>query len=195
MIRVVIGAVAAAIAMFFLGFVFFATPLGNIAVGELDDRGAAEVQAALAEYMGDGGTQTVAVPGITGEVQQRMYIDGPTAMIHFNPSGFAVGDTGTMISGFVFLLITALLIGAALYTLSAHVRDFRARFSIAALFIVACSAFMHLGMPVWWHQDWVFHIYLFVTDIVMFGAAAAIIARWFLPSEIRSEDRFGAEES
>jgi hypothetical protein len=193
MIRVAIGSIAAAVAMFIMGFIFYATPLGSIPVGGLDDSGAAAVQQALSQHMGDGDARTVIVPLPEGEAQQRMYIDGPIAMVHFNPSGFAVGDTGTMLSGFIHMLISALLLGAALYALAGHVRDFAARMSIIVLFGLAASCYMHLGMPIWWHQDWTFHIYLFVADAVTFIVGAGIIARWFLPREIASEDRFGAQ--
>ncbi len=194
MFRVIIGAIPAAIAMFILGFVFFGTPLSSVAIGQIDDEGAAVVQSALAETMGDDSARTVIVPSISGEVQQRLYIEGPIAMVHFNPSGSAVGDPSAMIGGFIHMLISSLLLGVALLAVAGETRDFAARLRIGILFALAASVFMHLGMPVWWHQDWAFHIYLFFTDFVMFGAAAFILARWFMPSGTDSDDRFGAEQ-
>lgn len=187
MIRVAIGAVAAAIAMFIIGFLFFATPLGNIPVSQIDDEGAATVQQVLAENMGAGGPATYVVPGINGEAQQRLYIDGPIAMVHYNPNGFALGDTGAMIGGFIQLLITALLLGGVLYGLSGHVRAFGERLKILIGFALAAAVFMHLGNPIWWHQGWLFHGYLFVADLVSFIAGGAIIARWFLPKPAEGE--------
>jgi hypothetical protein len=46
---------------------------------------------------------------------------------------------------------------------------------------------MHLGNPIWWHQGWVFHSYLFVADLVSFIVGGAIIARWFLPKVVEAE--------
>lgn len=187
MIRVAIGAVAAAIAMFVIGFLFFATPLGNIAVGQLDDEGAAAVQQVLAENMGAQGPAAYVVPGIIGEAQQRLYIDGPIAMVHYNPNGFALGDPNAMLGGFIQLLVTALLLGIALYGLSGHVRTFSERLKILIFFALAAAVFMHLGNPIWWHQGWVFHGYLFVADLTSFIVGGAIIARWFLPKQVESE--------
>ncbi|NNC72327.1 MAG: hypothetical protein HKN78_05560 [Sphingomonadaceae bacterium] len=183
MIRVVIGAAAAAVAMFIVGFIFFATPLANIHVDGLEDGEAAAIQSVLSENIGAEGPAAFLVPFPESEAQQRMYIDGPTAMVHYNPNGFAIGDPGSMLGGFVHMLIAAFILGAALFTLSGHVRDFAARMSIAALFIIATGIFMQLGDPIWWHQSWMHHLYVFVANTVMMLVAAFIIARWFLPRD------------
>ena len=193
MIRVIIGSVAGAVAMFVIGFVFFATPLGNIAVKSLGDSEAASIQAVLAETMGEQGDKTVLVPYPEGEAQQRMYIDGPIAMVHYSPDGFAVGGADVMLGGFIHMLVSALILGGALYYLAGHAREFGERMKIVILFSLAASCFMHLGMPIWWHQDWTYHSYLFVADFVSLVVAGGIIARWFLPRDIASDDRFGAE--
>ena len=193
MIRVVIGAFAAAVAMFVIGFLFFATPLGNIPVGQVDDDSAAAIQQTLAEHMGADGPAAYVVPGIIGEAQQVQYINGPIAMIHYNPNGYALGDTNAMLGGFIQLLITALILGFALHALSGHTRDFGDRMKVLILFTLAASVFMHLGNPVWWHQSWTFHGYLFVADLVSMLVGGTIITRWFLPRHVDSDDRFGEE--
>ncbi|MBC2776427.1 hypothetical protein [Parasphingopyxis marina] len=195
MIRVFIGSIAAAVAMFVIGFVFYATPLANIHVGGLGDEEAAAIQSVLAANMDASGADTVLVPYPDGEAQQRMYIDGPIAMIHYNPSGFALGDSGSLVGGFVHMLITAFLLGGALYSLAGHVRDFGARLSIIILFGIAASVFMHAGTPIWYHQDWTYHIYVAIADAVIFIAGGAVIAKWFLPNRIDSDDRFGEEKA
>lgn len=181
MIRITIGSFVAAAAMFVIGFVFFATPLANLHVDGLEDGEAAAVQASLAENIGEAGPAAILVPFPESEAQQRLYLDGPTAMIHYNPSGFAIGDPGSMVGGFVHMLISAFILGGALYALSAHVADFRPRMAIAALFALSAGVFMHLGTPIWWHQSWLHHGYVFVADVTMLLAAAFIFARWFLP--------------
>ena len=193
MIKVLIGSVAAAVAMFVLGFIFFATPLGGIALGTVGDNEAAAIQSVLAANLDPESARTVAVPSGEGSVQQRMYIDGPIATIHYNPNGFAVSDPGVMLGGFIHMLISALLLGAALYTIAGHARLFSQRLAIVALFGIAASFFMHLGNPIWWHEDWTYHIYVFIADAISFIAGGAIIAKWFLPSNVRTEDTFGAE--
>ncbi len=194
MIRVILGSVVAAVAMFILGFVFFAV-LGTIPLSDVGDNEAAAIQSVLASNMDNSGATTALVPSGTGEAQQQMYLSGPVAMIHYNPDGQEIGGASTMLGGFIHMLISALILGGALYTLSGHVRDFVARVSIVALFGIAASVFMHLGNPIWWHQDWLYHGYLFFADAVMFIVAGGIIARWFLPRDKTQADTVGAETS
>lgn len=194
MFKVIPGAFVAAIAMFLLGFIFFATPLSNIHLGGLGDSEAAAVQTALAANMPADGAGTYAIPEPSVSASQsELYARGPIAMVHYNPNGFAIGDTGALVSGFVHMLVVALLLGAALYSLAGHVRDFGARLSITILFALSVSVFTLLGDPIWYHQDWTHHVYRFVANTIMYVVAGAIIARWFLPKDVDSDDRFGEE--
>lgn len=193
MVKVVIGAAVASVAMFILGFIFYATPLGSIPVGSVGDSEAAAIQSVLAGNMDNEGARTVMVPSGEGAVQQRMYLEGPIAMVHYNPEGQEIGGTATMIGGLIHYFISALVLGAALYSLLGHVREFSQRASITVLFVLGASIFMHLGNPIWRHQDWLYHGYLFFADAVVYAAGGLIIARFFLPQGVRTEDTFGAE--
>jgi hypothetical protein len=97
-----------------------------------------------------------------------------------------------MLPGFIHMLVSALILGAALYGLSGRVVAFRERMAVVVLFSLAAGIWMHLGNPIWWHQSWSYHIYIFVADTVSLIVAGGIIARWFLPNG--SEDRASAEQ-
>lgn len=176
--RVIIGAAAAAVAMFVIGFIFFATPLNRLHVGSLDNAQAAAVQQALAANVP--GTGTYHVPSTVTPEQTIMYGQGPIATVHYNIGGFSVADPGVMIGGLVFDFVIALLIGVALLTVADRVQDFASRARLVVVFSVAASAYMHLGGPIWYHHDWGHFIYVFIADAVTFAAAGLIIARWFL---------------
>lgn len=193
MIRVVIGSLVAAVAMFILGFVFYAM-LGGIMVSDVGDSEAAAIQSVLAANMENDGARAVMVPSGEGTVQQRMYLEGPIALIHYNPEGQEIGGTATLFGGFVHFLISALILGGALYSLAGHVREFSQRAAILTLFVLGASVFMHLGSPIWWHQSWLFHGYAFFADAVIYITGGLIIARFFLPRNVRTEDTYGAED-
>lgn len=178
MIRVILGSVAAAVAMFVLGFIFFATPLAKIGIAKLDDSQAAAVQSTLAVHLPHTGTYSV--PGVDTPAQTNMYSRGPIATIHYNTRGFAATDTGSLITGLVFNFIVALLIGLALLGIDIRVADFGSRARTVAIVAVAASAFTHLGEPIYLHHDWPHFIYLFVADSLMLVAGGVIVA-WFLP--------------
>src|SRR5688572_5485871 len=59
MVRVILGSAVAAIAMFIIGFIFFATPLQGLSVARIDDAQAAAVQRALAVNLPRTGTYQV----------------------------------------------------------------------------------------------------------------------------------------
>jgi hypothetical protein len=176
--RVIIGSIAAAVAMFIIGFIFFATPLYKLGTANLDNSQAAIVQQALAANLPDTGTYFV--PGADTPEKTIMYGQGPIATIHYNIGGFPVADPTVLIGGFVFEFFIALLIGLALVTIGDRVHDFASRARLVVIFSIAVSAFTHLGEPIWYHHDWVHFIYLFVADALALSAAGLIIARWFL---------------
>ena len=179
MARVIIGAVVATIAMFFIGFIFFATPLARLSMAKIDDGQAAAVQQALAANLPRTGTYSV--PGMDTRAQTNMFSQGPIATVHYNTGGFAATEPATLVKGMVLNFIVALLIGAALIGIDRRVPDFGSRARVAVIIAVAATAFTHLGEPIYWHHDWGHFIYLFVADSLMLAAAGLIVA-WFLPS-------------
>ncbi|MDB5698446.1 MAG: hypothetical protein JWN69_1250 [Alphaproteobacteria bacterium] len=173
--RALVGAVAAAVAMFVIGFIFFATPLQKIATSSLDDAQAAAVQQSLAANLP--GTGTFYVPGADTRAQSEMYSRGPVATVHYNIHGFAVASSSVMIAGFVHMLIVALLMAAALYLLSRHVVRFADQARIFGLFVVATVAYLRFGEPIWFHQAWQYAIYMFVAECVSLGVAGFVILK------------------
>ncbi len=180
MIRVIIGAVPAALAMFVIGFLFFASGLQNIASRSLDDTQAAAVQQSLAANLPATGTYSVPSPDSSSQ-QTVMYGRGPVATIHYNSKGFAAMDAGALVGGLVMNFIVALLIGTALIGIDRRVPDFASRTKVVGILAVAASIYMHLGEPLYYHHDWGHFIYLFIADAAALIAAGLIIARWFLP--------------
>ncbi len=178
MIRVIIGAAVAAVVMFIIGFIFFATPLGRLSVASLDDAQAAAIQQTLAANLPRTGTYSV--PGMDTPAQTNMFSQGPIATVHYNTSGFAAMDAKSLVMGLGFNFIVALLIGAALIGIDRRVPDFGSRARVAVIIAVAATAFTHLGEPIYWHHDWGHFIYLFVADSLMLASAGVVLA-WFLP--------------
>jgi hypothetical protein len=175
MVRALIGAVAAAVAMFVIGFIFFATPLHNLAVGKLDDTRAAAVQQSLNANVQRTGTYFV--PDSDTPQQSVMYGTGGVATIHYNSGGFAASDTTSMAGGFVHMLIVTLLMAAGLLTLVSYVPDFAVQVKLLVLGSIGAAAFMRLGEPVWYHHDWGHAIYMFVADSISLIVAGIVILK------------------
>ena len=179
MTRVLVGSVAAAAAMFLIGFIFFATPLNLLAYSVANDAQNAAVQTALAANLHETGTYIIPWP-MTAD-GTILYGRGPVATVHYNSMGFSTADMNAMLGGFIHMLVTAVLIAAALSGIAVRVTGFADRARLVVLFSLAASLFMHLGEPIWYHHDWTHFIYLFVADFAMFAVGGLVIAKWFLP--------------
>jgi hypothetical protein len=180
-LRVIIGAIPAAFAMFILGFVFYASGLQRLTIGAVDDVPAAAIQRSLMENLPATGTYTVPDPGESA-AQGVMYGQGSIATIHYNSGRYAVPDTGSLVLGLLLDFIVALLIGAALIGIDRRVPDFASRGKLVVLIAVASAAYINLLGPIFYHHGWAHFIYRFLADAVTLSAGGLIIARWFLSS-------------
>lgn len=179
MVRIVIGSLAGGLAMFIVGFLFFATPLQLIGYSGASEVQNATVQAALAQNLP--GTGTYIVPSPMSAQGAVLYGKGPVAMVHYNSEGFSTSSMAVVVEGLIHEIIVALILGFALLGVAARVTDFASRARLVVLFSVGAAALTVLSDPIWMHQDWRYSIYVFVGDVAMLCAAGLVIARWFLP--------------
>jgi hypothetical protein len=179
MIRMILGAAVSAVAMFVIGFIFFASGLQKTVSHSLEDQPAANVQQALAANLPKTGTYMVPDPERSA-AQTSMFGQGPVATIHYNTAGFPAMDTAQLGMGLAFNFVVALVVGLALIGIDGRVSDLGSRARVAVLLTLAGVAFSHLSEPIYYHHDWPYFIYVFVADALMLAAAGLIIA-WFLP--------------
>ena len=180
MVRVIIGAIPAAVAMFLLGFIFYATPLSRLATGGVEDAQAAAIQQALNANLSSTGTYVV--PDPSTPAQSVMYGQGGVATIHFSTGRYAAVETTSLVIGFLLDFVVALLIGAALIGIDRRVPDFASRGRLVVFIAVAASAYVNLLSPIFYHHGWGHFIYRFIADALTLSAGGLIIARWFLSS-------------
>lgn len=178
--RMLLGSLAAAVAMFITGFVFFGSPLGNLAYGGTSEGQQAAIQLTLSQNLPETGTYQIPRADQSAATTV-MYGKGPVATIHYNSKGFAATSNEQLLFGFLQEFIAVLLMGFALLGIAGRVLDFASRARLVALFSLSGAVLMNLGEPIWNHHDWGHFIYLFVGDTAMLVIGGLIIARWFLP--------------
>jgi hypothetical protein len=178
MVRVILGAAVAAVAMLIVGFLLFATPLNGLGTGNVGNAEAAQLQSALALNLPR--TGTYAVPDPNTAEQTVMYGQGPVATVHYNTSGYGAGDPTMIIWGVVLNFIAALLIGLGLLGIDRRVSDFASRARLIIPFAVAAAAFMHLSEPIYLHHDWGNALYTFFGNALALIVGGLIVA-WFIP--------------
>lgn len=181
MIKSMLGAVLAAIAMFVWGFAYWGSGLVDPFTHMTPEAEAAIGEALKANLTTDG---VHFVPdskvGTEEEWMQRMAA-GPVAMINFKSGGAQPMET-TMALGFAHMLVTSLLL-AALLTYVAPAATYSARFRTIAAIGVIAAVFAHLGQPIWWHYPWSYSIIGAVYDAGAYVIAGAILAYFVTPSK------------
>jgi hypothetical protein len=181
MIKLLFGSFAAAIAMFFTGFLYFAGPFATVGYTSASEAQGAAVQSALAANLPETGTYLV--PDPSTQSGTTLYGKGPVASVHYNSRGFAAESVDGMLPGFILYLVVAFLMAGALSQLDRRVPDFKSRAVIVVCFALAASVLIVLGDPIWLHTDWRYAIYTFVGDVLMLSIAGLVLARWFMPTK------------
>lgn len=181
MAKTLFGGVIAGVALYLVGFLFWGTPLSQLAFKQLEAPQSAMLQQALAETLTKSGTGAYSIP-VTGTAEgDNLFTRGPVAMVHFNTSGFPIVDSGALGSGLVLAIITGLIIAVALGAVGSRVPDFATRARIAVLFALAGTLYTEIGQPIFNHFGMGYWVYLFLSDFIGLSVAGVIIARWFLP--------------
>lgn len=183
MIRTILGGLVGGFAMYMVGFIFWGTPLNNLAIISLDDAKSAAVQQALAANLTESGTGSYPIPWPVTSATTTLYGRGPVAMIHFNTDGFPVMDSGALLAGLILAIISALIIAFALRVIAAYFVSFADRAKLVVAFSVAIPMYLAIGQPIFNHAPWPYFIYSFICDALGFIAAGLVIARWFLPQQ------------
>lgn len=178
--KLLLGSLAAGLAMWLVGFIFWGPLLGWIPFTAVSDVNSAALQQALQTHLGPTGTGAYAIPSPSTTGGSELYARGPVAIVQFNAAGYPIMDSGALIWGLVLAVVCALLLGLALRSVAAHL-GFGDRLKLVALVAVAITGYAHIGQPVFNHAPWGYFIYLFVSDLVTWLVAGAVLSRWFLP--------------
>ena len=180
MFRTLLGGVLGGFAMFLIGFVFWGTPLSNLAISSTDAQSSANLQAALAKALTPTGTGVYVIPDYSSAEGTVLYGKGPIAMVHFNMSGFPAVDGSALIAGLILAVLVSILIA---FALRAVAQDFAMRVTVLILFSLVAVTWIDIGQPIFNHAPWGYFIYLAFSDFIAFVSAGLIAARWFMPKE------------
>jgi hypothetical protein len=182
MIRILIGSILGGLLQFFVGFVFWGTPLSRIAFSVAGDAQNAVVQTALAQNLTETGTGTYYIPWPETAQGLTLHGKGPVAMIFYNISGFPLMDSASLLGGLILSIVSMLLLGLALHTVAARVDDFASRAKIVVFASLAIVLYSIIGQPIYnFYMPWGYWIYLAISLLIGFIAGGLVLARWFVP--------------
>ncbi|WP_336964483.1 hypothetical protein [Sphingobium aquiterrae] len=175
MFKTLIGGLLGGLAMYLIGFVFWGTPLSNLAFSGVDAQTSANLQAALAQGLTPTGSGVYAIPSAASSEGTILYGKGPVALVMFNTGGFPVVDGASLLAG----LILALIVGVVFaFALRAVTLDSATRGRAAILFALAAVLWMHIGQPIFNHAPWGYFLYLAFSDFLGLAVAGLIAARF-----------------
>lgn len=178
MIRTLLGGLVGGVIMFLTGFVFWATPLGEIPISRASEPANAALQIALAQNLNPTGTGAYVVPAHHSAAGAVLYAQGPVAMVHYNSQGFSPSDMSMMLPGFIFAVLSGVLIALALGASGAA--SFAARARLVVCFSLAVTLWTILAQPIFNHFGWGYWIYSFIAESTGLILAGLVIARWFV---------------
>ena len=178
--RTLIGGLVGGLILFVVGFIFWATPIGQLAYKTAPDAQGAAVQLALAQNLSPTGTGTYTIPAPHSQQGGVLYSQGPIATVHFNTSGYSPDDMTMILPGLVLALISGVLLAMGLSVLAAT-RSFGERARLVLFVSVAITMWTILGQPIFNHYGWGYWIYSFVAETTALVLAGLVVARWFLP--------------
>ncbi|HEX8064132.1 MAG TPA: hypothetical protein VF535_13075 [Allosphingosinicella sp.] len=192
MIRTVIGGLVAGIIIFVVGFIFWATPLGELAYSKADEAQNAAVQQSLAQNLvkkdpetGEmSGTGTYIIPNHNSAAGAVLYARGPIATVHFNTRGYSPDDMSMILPGFIVAVVSGLLIAFGLA--AAGGRSFGDLARLVVCFSLGFTVWEYLGSPIFNHFGWGYWVYAFIAESVSLILAGLVVAKWFMP-HYRSE--------
>ena len=180
MVRTIVGGLVGGLILFFVGFVFWGTPLSEIAFAKASDQEQAAVQLAMAQNLSRGGTGTYMIPSPTTQAGTVAYGQGPIATVHFNSGGFAAEDFSMMLPGLAFALAAGLLMSLGIAAVSKE-NSFPQTARLVVFFSLGLTGWVLLSQPVFNNFGWAYWVYFFVSEAVAIIAAGLVIARWFVP--------------
>jgi len=187
MIRTFIGGLVGGLILFVLGFVFWATPLGEIPYSRAGEAQNAAVQLALAQNLTESGTGAYVIPAHATAGGAVLYAQGPIATIHFNTRGFSPDDPSMLLPGLIAALVSGLLMAFGLAAVGGGTRGFSGTARLVVLISLGFCVWEYIGGPIFNHFGWRYWIYSFVAESVSLIVAGLVIARWFLPREAAAE--------
>ncbi|MCW3845928.1 hypothetical protein OF829_01650 [Sphingomonas sp. LB-2] len=175
--RLMLGSLAAGVAMWLVGFIFWSPLLSWIPLAAIPDDKAQLVQQALGANLGPLGTGTYIIPSATTTAGTVLQANGPVAIVHFTNRGFPALDSASLIWGMVLAMGCAFA-GALAMRIVAGGLGFAERIRLVAFFAVAVAGYSDLSQPIFNHAPWGFFLYLFVSHVLTWVAAGAVLARF-----------------
>lgn len=181
MMRLILGSVLTAVAIFMWGFLFWGHNVPDIKSLEP----AAETAVLDTLKTNIPADDVYYLPGMRGDEADwtKRHEAGPLAQITYRAKGANPMDPMVFVKGFAHMLVTALILGFALSMVAGGLPSYRQRVVVVVLFGLAASVFAHLSDPIWMLDPWRYSLLTALYDFVSYLLAGLILG-WFVRGRV-----------
>jgi hypothetical protein len=185
MVRIISGAVIAAVVMFVWGFVFWGLlpTASSVIKGPPDAEG---LRSALkGAPTGVYRLPDLALMSSADEADRaehaRQFEEGPIATVFVRAEGAQHMAPSTMVAGFVHMLVSCLLMAILLHVVRRAGTTYLQRAIIVGFAGTVGTVFSNLGAPIWWFHPWNFHALNTLYMIWAWILAGLVLAAFIKP--------------
>jgi hypothetical protein len=153
--RETLGVILGAIAAFVWGFVFWGVfPTASMIFSSFSNEEA--VSEALRSSASESGVYAIPDVGLMANADEygRRYESGPVAMIFLAPRGLPLMPASVMISGFLTMFVSVLLMAFLLRLAGPGAASYVGAVGFVVLAGLVSVVLIDLGAPIWWRQSW-----------------------------------------
>lgn len=151
----ILGVMLGAIAAFLWGFVFWGLlPTASIVFSSFSNEEA--VSEALRSGASEPGVYAIPDVGLMASPEEygRRYESGPVAMIFLAPRGLPLMPASMMISGFLTMFVSVVLMAFLLRLAGPGAASYLGAVGFVVLAGLVSVVLIDLGAPIWWRQSW-----------------------------------------
>ena len=179
--RIVLAAFAAAVVMFFWGFLFWAVLFQAAGVAQ-HSAVEGELLSTLSEALPETGVYFL--PSGMGEDEEDFgsrHEEGPIVTVFMRHQGAPLTGADVMLGGFVHMLVVTVLMALLFQWVSPSLNSFGTRLGFVAFAGTVGTLFANFSTPIWFYQPWGFHVANCVYMVVAWTLTGVVFALILAP--------------
>jgi len=181
MVRLVVGSMAASVAMFMYGFMYWGVNTLPYATWKTVPDHEAAGQALL-ENFPESGMYFLPAMGLDADSRTKMYESGPVGFVTIDRDGRPEFDSSVMAQGFILNLVSAVLLAVVIWWAASGLPSYGSRVVLAALVGLVATVFIDFGDAVWWYDPWDWKCHEAFYDFSSFVVAGLVLAAFVKPA-------------
>jgi hypothetical protein len=182
MIKLALGSLFAAIAVFMWGFFFWGSGIIDPFTHMTPDAETAITDSLKNNLTTDGVYFLPESKGRSSDDWMQRTNTGPIATINFRTGGMAPMGV-TMGLGFLHMLVCAVLLGLLLRMLLPVAPGYMDRLKLVVFVGALAAVSGHLGSPIWWHYPWNYAMLFAIYDFGTYVIGGAVLAGFIAPAK------------